>query len=173
MPAILEDLAARELDDLYQAALFLSAGHRDEAQDLVLETMTRAVDSFRGLAGDVDASRWLHALLVRQFLRGSSSSASGRARRTTPRSTIAVASPSAFDTPEAAALCYAAGAVPPRARAALWLVALRRWRYGDAAEAMRTSIDELRELLLHRDAFAAEAMRQAGGRRGASGTTAS
>jgi len=48
------------------------------------------------------------------------------------------------------ALYKAARRVPPRARAALWLVLLRRWKYLEASRVIETDLDDLKDLLGYR-----------------------
>ncbi len=48
------------------------------------------------------------------------------------------------------ALHKAARRIPPRARAALWLVLLRRWKYSEASRVLETDLDDLKDLLGYR-----------------------
>ena len=46
-----------------------------------------------------------------------------------------------------------AAAIPEWARAAIWLVLLRRWSYQEACDALRVSQDVLSDMLEHRHAL--------------------
>ena len=58
--------------------------------------------------------------------------------------------PEIFAGLDAPGLHTAAGAVPWAARAALWLVLLRRWRYADASTVMGVDEEVLKDLLGYR-----------------------
>ncbi|MBI4545847.1 MAG: hypothetical protein HY703_11675 [Gemmatimonadetes bacterium] len=159
-----EELAARELDALYQAALFLSAGNQAAAEELLLETLTRAFGVFHVLEDDENAGLWLHGRLIQDYLGWAAAAAApptpeaqrpGRRRREPPRNPAS----------ETKAMYRAAHVLPPDARAAIWLVIFRRWRYAEAATALGRGTEELRPLLQYRDAFLAEVVRLTGGTR--------
>ena len=121
MPHTFEEKVGEELDGLYQAALFLCAGERRCAEELLIDTMTRSVRAYEADAGPEPFERWLEIRLIRQFLDGVPYGVPDRVAR--------AASP-------ASQLFRAADVLPAQSRAALWLVHLRRWSYDDAASAL-------------------------------------
>ena len=143
-----EELASREIDGLYQGALFLEAGGREAAEDLLLTTLTAAFHAFRNVGQGTDAAGWLEGRMVEGYLSG------------IPLADLDGASVEELDMPSPAltgrvevdpfALHKAAGRVPPRARAALWLVVLRRWKYADASRILGTDLHDLKDLLRYR-----------------------
>ena len=135
MPRTFEEKVGKELDSLYQAALFLCAGERRCAEELLIHTMTHSVRVYEADAGAEPFERWLEIRLIRQFLDGA---AEGVAR----------------GEPTADLLFRAAEGLPAQPRAAVWLVQMRRWSYDDAASALGVERSELKELLLYRDLLA-------------------
>ena len=67
------------------------------------------------------------------------------------------------------ALFMAAERVPPRARAALWLVIFRRWTYDDASRALDTDPGSLKDLLSYRHVLLTALMRGSSEQSGANG----
>ncbi|MCH7531704.1 MAG: hypothetical protein IIA68_09470 [Proteobacteria bacterium] len=148
MPRTFEEKVGEELDGLYQAALFLCAGDRRWAEQLLVDTMIHAFRAHAAEAGTEPFERWLQARLVRQFLdRVTDGTVPLRAA---PRVTGAY-SHGAVAEFAADVLFRAAGVVPAQPRAALWLVLLRRWSYDDAARALGVERSTLKEFLLYRD----------------------
>ena len=148
-----EELVGRELDGLYQGALFLCAGDRRGAEELLVDTLTAAFAE-HAAAGELgDAEGWLDARLTRSYLSRAGQGVPSRRRRAAARPAPV---PSAFDDMGAAELFTAAGALPPEPRAALWLVLFKRWSYDAAAQALTVDRDSLVELLRYRDALAGE-----------------
>ena len=148
MPRTFEEKVGEQLDGLYQAALFLCAGDRGCAEQLLIDTMIHAFRAHAAQAGAEPFEQWLEARLIHQFLdRVTDGSV---ARRPTAR---VMGSYSRGELPEFGAdvLFRAAGVVPAQPRAALWLVLLRRWSYDDAARALRVERSTLKEFLLYRD----------------------
>lgn len=177
-----EELAGREIDGLYHGALFLKAGEEAAAEDLVLWTLTGASQSFRRGLSPSDASRWLEDRLVRAFLAGEAPAGeapageapAGEAPLDSEDGPIDAAEP--VRTPSAVqaeidpqALFMAAERVPPRARAALWLVIFRRWTYDDASRALDTDPGSLKDLLSYRHVLLTALMRGSSEQSGVNG----
>jgi DNA-directed RNA polymerase specialized sigma24 family protein len=150
MARTFEELTGEGLDTLYQGALFLTGGHRDDAEHLLVDALTLAYRLSRG-AEDPVAVRWLEARLARAFFAG----ASGPHPRMPAAIGAAAPDPSVLEGIGPEAMFLAAGTLPPRPRAALWLVLVQRWPYADAAEALGVTTERLRELLQYRDALLA------------------
>ncbi len=160
MTKALEELVIEELDTLYRGALFLSAGDRGNADELLHDT---AIAAYRSGArdGKLVGSQPLERMMIRCFREQNAPGVVPlkQAKRGSP--------PSGWDgnlTPSA--LFRAAGAVPPAARAALWLVVIRRWSYEDAATLLGIDQEGLKALLAYRDAFMSAAMRSSTVRHG-------
>ena len=162
-----EELAGHEIDGLYQGALFLKAGETAAAEDLVLWTLTGAIPSFRQGLSPADATRWLEDRLVRAFLAGAPPMDSEVGPVV---EADAVQSPISGEVAiDPQALFMAAERVPPRARAALWLVIFRRWRYEDASRVLEMDQASLRNLLRYRHILLTAIMRGSGDRSGTDG----
>lgn len=163
MSRTFEELAGQELDALYQGALFLSGGNERGAEGLLVDAVALAFQEHAHSVDPDHVQRWLEVRLVRAFLRqltpGPTQLPAGAARR------LELA-PGTFDSLQARQLFEAAATLPAWPRAALWLVLLRRWSYGDAAEAIGVSKDALVELLRYRDVLIREMMSSARGRLG-------
>ncbi|MBI4408572.1 MAG: hypothetical protein HY561_02610 [Gemmatimonadetes bacterium] len=165
LPITYEELVAAEISGLYQGGLWLSAGDEGAAEDLVLATVVRGLGPFAALPAAHDPARWLEGRLAREFADRHGSGAQARvAAAPTSLSPAALERLRAID---AQALHRAAALLPPAARAALWLVVLRRWRYADAAAALGIDVEELKRLLSYRQALLVALLR--GGAAGASG----
>ena len=172
-----EEFAGRHIDGLYHGALFLNAGEERPAEDLVLWTLTGAVQAFRRIEEGTASAQWLEGKLVDVFL-----------ARTVPDSTddgltddgltdddstddvstddvpvddVSVDDPPGYimSSPEPATgaveidheVLFRSGAnMPPLARAAIWLVLFRRWPYREASEVLKTDVDGLKDLLRYR-----------------------
>ena len=148
MARTFEELTGEGLDTLYQGALFLTGGHREGAEHLLVEALTVAYRHSRG-AENPTAVGWLEARLISAFLAGAS-------RPDTvllPSSGAEGLDSSALDEIGPEAMFLAAGTLPPLSRAALWLVLVQRWSYADAADALAITTERLRELLRYRDAL--------------------
>lgn len=163
-----EELAAQQIDGLYQGALFLKGGEDGPAGDLLLWTLTGAFHAFRDIQEGRDPARWLEGRMVQTFLSSlpaadASDGASVASRGTGPppvTGTVGV---------DPHALHEAAGRLPPRARAALWLVALRRWQYAEASAVMDTDLERLKDLLQYRHMLMTAIIRGDEGRNGTDG----
>lgn len=164
MSETFEELAGREVDGLFQGALFLRAGDERAAEDLLLWTLTRAFHAFREQGGGERPDRWLEGRLVHEFLALPRSPGGARAAPAEPTNRAGEVAPVDPD-----ALYRAAAEVPPRARAALWLVVLRRWTYEAAAGSLRTSIGELKDLLRYRHTLMSAVLKPRNGRNGTDG----
>jgi DNA-directed RNA polymerase specialized sigma24 family protein len=168
-----EELAGRHIDGLYHGALFLNAGEEPPAEDLVLWTLTGASQEFRQIDEAGGEQRWLEARLVRVFLarRGSGSTDDGSTDVLSGEDLSKDDVP-ATDPPPASleidpdALFGSAANMPPRARAAIWLVLFRRWSYDAAASALDADADGLKELLRYRHVLLTALVRRSADRNG-------
>jgi DNA-directed RNA polymerase specialized sigma24 family protein len=158
MTRTFEEMAGRELDSLYQGALFLTGGNARSAERLLVDTMTSAFNVRDQRAPATDLGRWLEGRMVRQFLSGAS------------RASSVVRAPgeerlnATFEGLGADTLFAAAAALPDRPRAAVWVVLLRRRTYEEACEVLEVDRDVLHELLGYRDLLMGEVLQ--GSRRG-------
>ena len=153
MSRTFEEMASRELDSLYQGALFLSGGEPWMAEKLLVESMT---SSFRGhgkVMSEGAVEHWLEGQLAKQFLLGV------ELRPSQIGGTREGGVSGAFDGLEADTLYAAAAALPPWPRAAVWLVLLRRWSYAEARVALAVDLDVLGDLLRYRDQLMTEILR--------------
>ncbi len=164
MPHTFEEIVSAEIDGLYHGALFLSGGDEVLAVDLLVAAVSTAYGRFPA-AGSDDPGRWLEGHLARSYL----DTAPGHEAPAEPGG-VEVRLPVTAPPPSARELCAAAASVPPVARAALWLVGLRRWRHGEAEALLGVDRGELRRLLLYRHALLQSAIRGSGGRNGIGGT---
>ena len=142
-----EELVLREIDSLYHGALFLSGGDPAEAESLLVRAVGSAFHAEIGTAAG--SQHWLEERLVHTFVTNRSASGSTLPPVTGPN----VQAPPVLSSGQ---LCAAAHDVPPVARAALWLVLLRRWPHQRAREALRIDQGELRVLLQYRHALVAD-----------------
>jgi DNA-directed RNA polymerase specialized sigma24 family protein len=165
-----EEFVGRYLDDLYRGALFLNGGEASRAEDLVLWTVTGAFQAFRRIDGGA-TERWLDRKLVEAFLvragwdptdPGSLEAFSGDVPAT-PDLTDTASGVLEID-PEA--LFRSAVKLPHVARAAIWLVLLRRWRYEEACDVLKTDVAGLKALLQGRHVLLTAVMRKSGDRNG-------
>lgn len=159
-----------ELDGLWQAATFLQCGDAEEAETLLVRAMASAA---RGHAAKEPGrpSAPLEPHLIRMFLDGvrsrseetvvrpgvSPGQAPGPPDRQIPPNGSAT---NADREIPVAALHAAAASMPPSARAAIWLVLIRRWSYDDATALLGVDPGDLRELLRFQDVFAATALEE-------------
>ena len=158
-----EELATGELDGLYQGALFLTAGDERRAESLLVEALGRSFRAFSASDSLEDIRRWLEGKLVATYIARNI----GRARGTEPAPWPGDrVDPRVFDQLDAQGLHAAAAAVPWAARAALWLVLLRRWPYDDASLAMGVERQDLKDLLRHRHTLMGAILGGKGGRPG-------
>ncbi len=165
MSQTFEELAGKEVDGLFQGALFLQAGDAAAAEDLLLWTLTKAFHVFRETGGGESPDQWLEGRLIREFLAllpKSDGAAQTRAVEVTSLSQH-------VGSVDPGALHYAAGQVPARARAALWLVVLRRWTYEEASVVLQTDTDELKDLLRFRHTLMSAVLKPRKGRNGTDG----
>ena len=153
MSRAFEEVASEELDALYQGALFLSGGDPGGAEQLLVDAMTLAFKEHTQESDPGSVERWLEARLVRTLLRQVTDDPKPRPHASVPR--VALDS-GTFDGVGPQALFEAAAAVPTWARAALWLVVLRRWSYQDAATVMGVDRDSIPGLLGYRDVLIKE-----------------
>lgn len=134
-----EEQVGMALDALYPGALFLSAANETEAERLVVATVSGA---FNEVTPGIDPSvRWFEARMAHRFL----ASTTVPKLAATKRSDIAP-----IPRMQPGDLFRGAAAIPAWARAAIWLVLLRRWSYQEACDALAVSQDVLSEMLEHR-----------------------
>lgn len=144
MTRTFEERIVAELDPLYQGALFLAGGVSKEAERALVAAARSAFQQDWERDPEAEFAHRLEGCLAQVVLEEaapvgvSSPRKLGRDR---------VRSLSEFD---ARRLHRAAKGLPVAARAALWLVLLRRWSYADASALLRVSETELRALLEHR-----------------------
>lgn len=148
-----EELAAQEIDGLYQGALFLSGGNARGAEALLIEAVTLAYEEHPYQQEIASVERWFEARLVRAFLKHVGEGPAPVSLEGQGRVALAEGT---FEGLGAAKLFKAARSVPPWPRAALWLVLLRRWSYGEVAAAMRLQPEVVPELLRYRDVLMKE-----------------
>ena len=161
-----EELAAQELDGLYQGALFLSGGNARGAETLLIEAVTLAYEEHPYESEIASVERWLEARLVRAFLKRVSGGPAPLPIDLERRVDLAEGT---FESLGATELFAAARAVPPWPRAALWLVMLRRGSYADVASAMGLQLGAVPELLRYRDVLMKEIIGRERSRNGSTG----
>ena len=159
-----EEFAGRYIDDLYHGALFLNGGKESPAEDLVLWTLTGAFQEFRQI-GDVSAgAEWIEAKLVEVFLARAASGLADDGSTAVHGSRVDIPSSREpfSDTVEidSEALFRAGAKMPLLARAAIWLVVFRRWRYGDASIVLGTDVDGVKDLLRYRQVLLTAVVRR-------------
>lgn len=134
MNQVFEDVVAQSLDGLYAGALYLCAGREREAEGLLTGSLVEASRRYREEKPS-DPAFFLEIHLVRALLAGGGT-ARGQdeaGRRGTPR-------PEGDEAAEVlAALAGLTGAV----RCTIWLVVVRRRRYSQVAEALRTDREQV------------------------------
>lgn len=159
MEITFEELVSREIDTLYQGAVFLEAGDEDAAEELVMITLTRAFRIHRRSVPGGDPTRWLEGRLALEF-RARAVPGRGEAVDAEPQPVPVDAVANApFQEASVAALCRGAGRMPPPARVAVWLVLFQRWSYEEAARLLGLDREELTDLLRYRHILVAEALR--------------
>ena len=140
-----EELASQHIDVLYRGALFLSGGEARSAERMLVDTLVEAAPLYApGL--QPTPQRWLEGTMARRSV----SAAAPADRPLTARSRGRPLDILRVESLEAGELFVAAGSVPATARAALWLVTLRRWSYADAGRALGVPPTEIPALLEHR-----------------------
>ncbi len=147
MPETFEERIGKELDTLYQGALFLTAGNEAEAERLLIET---AAGAFHLRAEGARDARWFEGRLAGDFL------GSTLAPGPEPHRLAEIVPVPALEADD---LFEAAASVPSWARAALWLVLLRQWTYGEASEALGVPLETLRRMLEYRHVLVREILR--------------
>ncbi len=146
MQETFEEIVSRELSGLYNGALFLSAGDGGRAESLLEDALVRAFPDFGAVP---PRAGWLDRVLVQEYLE----QADARPAKAVPPTDPLPFAGMALAGVTADAFHRAAGLLPPAARVAIWLVVLRRWSYGDAADALGTNRDGVVSLLAWRDAL--------------------
>jgi DNA-directed RNA polymerase specialized sigma24 family protein len=152
-----EELAGSQLDSLYQAALFLTGGDANETERLLVETLTHAFGEFSSheQAGIEDGTRWLEVRLIQTFIGPDEEEPLPQLPDSTERPELGEMT---LPPLESDVLFTAAASIPRLARAALWLVLLRRRSYGDAMEVMAIDSRSLASLLAYRDLLLRETL---------------
>ena len=145
-----EEIVSRAIDDLYQAALFLSGGEPKPAEDLLTRSVRASFRLHRTSQIDVDPEAWLQGRLVKDFV----SSAAPVHLAALPDFALE-AHAGGIDLRR---LYRAAASAPPLARAVLWLVLMRRWSWDDVADHLGLDRAEVQELLQYRHALVAAVM---------------
>ena len=141
MARTFEEEAGAELDGLWAGALFLLAGDEDRAARLVQATLVRAAAVFVCRSQNGTPGAWLADRMVRTFLAEEAVD-----DEVVPPSESRDDGPPR-STPTSDPLHQAAGATPPTARAALWLVLFQRRSYVEAQEVLGVERHELLVLL--------------------------
>ncbi|MBW3535108.1 MAG: hypothetical protein KY453_07820 [Gemmatimonadetes bacterium] len=148
-----EEVVTRELNSLYQGALFLCAGSRETAEELLERCLSEAFAAYpRDGLDEEEARRWLEGRLacahVQRRPAGEPGGAAASCRPMDPP-------PSSADLESLApdALFHGARVVPAHARLAIWLVHFCRWSYQDAADVLQVERGVLRRLLTYRHAL--------------------
>ena len=147
MPLTFEERLSEDLDALFSGATFLSGTRGGDAQRLLVEAVSMASSEYRDDLDRGAFSRWMEGILVRAFLAPGSSGRANVERAQRRSSGHRPVRPEELDQIEWADMVRGAASIPSRARAALWLVLLRRWRYSEAAATIGIGLDSLRELL--------------------------
>ena len=167
MRETVEEFTGRHIDGLYHGALFLNGGEEPAAEDLVLWTLTGALQEFRQIGKGSASERWIERKLVEVFL-----------ARTVPADDGSSGDGFSVDAPashgpssgvveiDPGALFGAAAKMPPLARAAIWLVVFRRWPYGEASSVLGTDVDGLKDLLRYRQVLVTAVVRRSVDRNG-------
>lgn len=162
MSRTFEELATREIDGLYQGALFLTAGNEEQAEELLLDTLGRSFNRFHTTPRVEDIARWLEGRLVSTFMETHPRDA--RATGPAAPSGMAAGATDVFAGLDASGLHMAAASVPWVARAALWLVLLRRWNYADTSDVMGVDERVLKDLLRYRHTLMGAILGRPGGK---------
>jgi DNA-directed RNA polymerase specialized sigma24 family protein len=152
-----EELAGGELDSLYQGALFLTGGDSHGTERLLVETLTQAFGAFSSpeWTDDETDTEWLEARLVQTFMGPDREQPLPHLPEGRKRVELGEM---IFPSLGTDVLFAAAASVPPLARAALWLVLLRRRSYADAMEVMTIDSQTLASLLSYRDLLLRESL---------------
>ena len=171
-----EEFVGRHMDALYHGALFLHAGEEAPAEDLVLWTVTGAIQAFRRVEGGEAKERWLERKLVEAYLaragwnstdRGSPEVFSDDNPSTADAST---ADPTHVGSEvveiDSEALFRSVATLPHVARAAIWLVLFRRWRYEEACDVLGTDLAGLKNMLQGRYVLLTAVVQKPGDRNG-------
>lgn len=153
MSKTFEEVATPELDGLYQGALFLTGGDERGAERLLITSITSAFA--RHTSGDVDAPL-LEDNLVRTFLVTVSHDHPERDRVEVGGSEGKV---EALEDLSPAEVFSAAALLPPRGRAAIWLVTFLRRSYADAGRVLRLDRAGVVALLAHNETLRAAVVR--------------
>lgn len=164
MPETFEELVSRRLPGLYAAARFLAAGEDRVAEDLLADALAAAYSRHGTWAWDRTG---LECALVDEVLHrwrmgippaGRGETVDPKSRRDPPWLPPADLANEVLADVDLTRFNRSARHLPVRARLAIWLVSLERWRYDAAADALGVEREELLDLLAWRDALLAEAL---------------
>lgn len=142
MSETFEELIAREIDPLWEAALFLSGGEPLAAEECLLAGVRSAFRDFHVEERAGEFARWVEGRLVRTFVERSTT----LENPADPRPAVRIADGGSAELTRAR-LNQLAGELAPGPRAAIWLVVLKRWSYEDAEGTLGVDRDTLVDLL--------------------------
>lgn len=159
MSRTFEEIAVREIDGLYQEALFLSGGSEEVAEELLLRTLARSYRAFGERESDRAPGPWLEGRLAKDFLRASADEHPLRAGWEGPYGDLDVSGdPPAPGTLDSGVLHRAAAKIPAGARAVLWLVLFGRWPYEDVERLLEVERSVVRDLMRYRHVLLKEVL---------------
>lgn len=153
MPHTLEEIASRELDTLFQCAVFLHAGDRRAAEGLLLRTLSRSFPLFGARDRSLSASDWLETRVVREFMMGFGEESVDPVPHFRDGS----------DVPTHGSIFERASTLPVAARGVLWLVLFRRWSYAQTRRVLELDEAAFDALLSYRPLLSAGGRRAEGG----------
>lgn len=164
MPETFEEIVGRRLPGLYAAARFVAAGDDQVAEELLSDALATAFSRHGTWEWDPTG---LECALVDEVLRrwrlgippaGKRTPGTPRGGRNGPRIPPPSVANDVLAGVDITHFNRSARSLPLRARVAIWLVSLERWRYDEAAKALGVERDELLELLAWRDTLLAESL---------------
>jgi hypothetical protein len=134
MHQVFEEVVAESLDELYAGALYLCAGREGEAESLLTASLVEASRRY-GKERPTDPVFFLETQLVRALLGGGGSG----------RAPFEAGPPGMFRAGggEAAEVLAALAGLNGAVRCTIWLVVVRRRRYNQVAEALRTDREQV------------------------------
>lgn len=151
MARTFEEHAAEALDELYQGALFLRGGCAAGAERLVVRALTHAFEQHSVVTRAEPVDRWLTRTLALTYLKRDGGDGPLGPRPSDSGSTAL----RTFDDVDPNRLHLAAAALPPMARALIWLVVFQRWCPRDAAGALAVEPARVERALSYRDTLVA------------------
>ena len=157
MPRTMDEQLLRELDTLWQMALFLEGGDKARAEAFLARSVAAAIAEHGDPSALLEDDDVFERILVRRFLRESPPVPEGQP---TGPAVAGVAS----EGLDLDILLEEAGRVPRRARAVLWLVLIRRRSPHFAAAVLGMEGARLDDLLRYRDTLMARILTRTAGR---------